>query len=425
MNTETREIDVYAGYWPTPWQASVLDDPHQFIVICAGRRTGKTILALTKLVMVATNTPGSTCLYVAPTYGMAKDIAWSKLKEMIEPFRMAGAIYRIYESDLLIRFRSGSLIQLKGADKEDALRGMGLDFVVLDEFAVMKSQVWSEILRPAVIDKPGKALFISTPQGYDAFYDLYQMENKEPGSWKSYHFQTIDNPHINRAEIDQARRDMDERAFQQEFCARFTTFGGQVYTDFDRTLHVPAEPIPFIPGAEYALGMDFGWSSPSVVLFANIDAQDNVTVFAEYIRRETPIPTIGLAIKNQVPNRVPSLIACDPAGAAKAEAIGLDAVSELRAIFGYDTVRYKANRPGIIQDGINTIRKWLRNGKLHVSKSCPNLIQSLEMYRYPDPKDNVQSELPLKDGVSDHACDALRYLMTYRFPMRKSAMEAV
>jgi hypothetical protein len=171
--------------------------------------------------------------------------------------------------------------------------------------------------------------------------------------------------------------------------------------------------------------MDFGWSSPSYVLLANIDAQENITVFAEYIRRETPIPTIALAIKNQVPGHTPGLIACDPAGAAKSEAMGLDAVSELRNFFGHSVVRYKANYPGVIQDGINIVRKWLRNGKLKISKTCPHLIQALEMYRYPDPKENVQSELPLKDGISDHPADALRYLLSYRFPARTSKVEAL
>lgn len=424
MSTAEREMHVYTGYTPTPWQAEVLEDQHQFIVICAGRRTGKTILALTKLVKAATEIEGSTNLYVAPTYGMAKDIAWSALKDMVEPFRQAGIVQRVYESDLIIRFRSGSIIQLKGADKEDALRGMGLDFVVLDEIAVMKPRVWSEILRPSVVDHGGKAMFISTPQGYDAFYEMYLQETKEPLVWKSYHFQTIDNPYVNPAEIEQARRDMDDRAFKQEFCASFVTFGGQVFTDFDRSKHV-VQDLPFLPGAEYGLGVDFGWSSPSVALFINVDAQENVTVFAEYAKTETPVSTMALAIKEQVPGHLPTLIGCDPAGAAKAEAIGLDAVSELRSYFGFDAVKYRKNYPGVIQDGVNGIRKWLRNGKLRISSRCPRLIEAFEMYRYPDPKDGVSSELPLKDGKSDHYIDALRYWFHLRFPLRTARVEAL
>lgn len=410
-------------YKPLPWQMEVKRDQHRFKVIVAGRRSGKTVLGADDLTVAASTIPGSMCWYVGPTYTAARDIAWQIFKDNFADFHAYGLVKRIVESDLRIDLANGSTLMLKGGDKPDSLRGVKLSRLVIDEFAVMKAEVWDEVLQPATSDLRAPVIFIGTPKGYNRFYDLAQMETTNPGDWRTWRIKTAEAGTVPAEELERARRDMDERVYAQEFCADFRTFGGQVYTDFDRARHVPADPIPFLPGAEYALGMDFGWSSPSVVLFANIDAQENVTVFAEYERRETPIPVIGLAIKNQVPGALPTLIACDPAGAAKSEAMGLDAVSELRSLFGREVVRYRSNYPGVIQDGINIVRKWLRNGKLKVSRNCPKLIQALEMYRYPDPKDNVQSELPLKDGISDHSVDALRYLMTYRFH-RKTTVEA-
>lgn len=417
-------LKVLLPFAPLPWQRTVKADRHRFRVVAAGRRSGKTFLGILELVQSAAERPGAVNWYLGPTYGAAKDIAWDLLKRCIEPFRAVGLIERAVESDLLVRWANGSVIQLKGADKPDSLRGVKISRLVVDEYAVMRREVWDEVLQPATSDLCAPVLFLGTPSGFNHFYTIFRMELTNPGDWKSFHIKTSEAGTIPAGEIERARRDMDPRVFQQEYEAAFTVFAGQVYADFSRARHVPEKPILFLPGAEYVLGMDFGWSAPSVVLFANIDAEENVSIFAEYARREAPISTIALAIKEQVPGYLPSLIACDPAGAAKAEALGLDAVSELRGYFGRGVVRYKSNYPGVIQDGINIVRKWLRNGKLKVSRNCPKLIQALEMYRYPDPKDNVQSELPLKDGVSDHANDALRMLLNYRFPQRRARIEA-
>ena len=418
---------IRLNYSLLPWQKAAKREHRKarFYVVSAGRRSGKSVLGVDDLTEGAVTIPGSVNWYVGPTYGAAKDIAWSIFKSNIEPFREFGLIEKLVESDLLIRWTNGSIIHMKGGDKPDSLRGVRLDRLVIDEYSIMKREIWDEVLQPATSDKKAPVLFTFTPKGYNHAYELFQMETKNPADWKSKHVKTSEAGTISPEEIERARRDMDPRVFRQEYEASFETFGGQVYTDFDRDKHVPAVPIPFVPGAEYAVGMDFGWSSPTVALFANIDAQENVTVFAEYVKRETPVPLVGLAIKNQAPGHIPRLIACDPAGAAKSEAMGLDAISELRAIFSFETVRYRANYPGVIQDGINTIRKWLRNGKLKISRACPHLIRALEMYRYPDPKNDVQSELPLKDGISDHPCDALRYLFACRFPLRTTRVEAM
>lgn len=420
-------VPLRLPYRPLPWQMDVKRDSHRFKVIVAGRRSGKTVLGADDLTVYAATVPNSLCLYVGPTYSAARDIAWQIFKDNFADFHKWGLVKRTVESDLRIDLANGSTIMLKGGDKPDSLRGLKLARLVIDEYATMKSEVWDEVLQPATSDLKASVIFIGTPAGFNHFYDLSRMElEAEKGrDWRTWSIRTLDAGTIPPDEIERARRDMDPRVFRQEYCASFESFGGQVFTDFDRASHVPEKPIVFIPGAEYALGMDFGWSAPSVVLFFNVDAQENVTTFAEYARRETPVPLIASAIRKQVVGQTPGLIACDPAGAAKSEAMGLDAVSELRSIFGHDTVHYRANYPGVIQDGINVMRKWLRNGKWKISRNCPGLIQALEMYRYPDPKDNVQSELPLKDGVSDHWIDAARYFFAYRFPLRGSNVEAL
>lgn len=425
IESEAQVIPLYLPYELLPWQAAVKRDRHRFEVIAAGRRSGKTVLGVDDLTTGAATVPGSVNWYVGPTYSAARDIAWDLFKRNFQDFHKYHLVNKVVESELLIRLRNGSNVQLKGGDKPDSLRGVRINRLVIDEFAVMKPEIWEEVLQPATSDTLAPVIINSTPKGYNHFYDLFKMQAQNPRDWRSWIIKTSEAGTIPMEEIERARRDMDPRVFRQEYEASFEAFGGQVFADFDLAKHVTAEPLKFVPEAEYALGMDFGWSAPSTVLFINVLPNEQVFVFGEYGRRETPIAQIGLAIKEKVPGRLSGLIACDPAGAAKSEALGMDPVTELRGLFGYETVKYRRNYPGIIQDGINLIRKWLRNKKILISPACVNLIQALQMYRYPDPKNDIQSELPLKDGISDHWIDPLRYFFLNRFPVRKSIVEAL
>jgi len=408
-----------------PWQLRVKADPHRFIVIAAGRRSGKTFLACDRLIDGAVKIPGLPQWYVAPTYGMAKDIAWPTLKHFLAEFIMEKFVRKIYESDLRIDFITGASIHLKGAENQDSLRGRGLGGLVGDEIESMNDAraTWEEVLRPALADHHARAMMIGTPKGYNYFHTLYQNEVADPAEWKSYHIITSEAGTVPAEELERARRDMDPRVYRQEFEASFETFGGRVFADFDRKnpSHVPAAPFSFSPSMQYWRGMDFGWSAPTVTLFINVDEKENVWVFDEMEARETPISTIAEKADRMIPGAKP-MIGCDPAGDSKNEAVGTSSAAELRARYGYTAVRYQANYPGIIQDGINQIRKWLRNKKLHISPKCARLISALEMYRYPDPKGDIVSELPLKDGVSDHWIDALRYFFLVRFPVKKSSV---
>lgn len=428
MQTETVYRDIVLPYELKPWQIDVKNAPQRFKGIAAGGRSGKTTLAVDWLVTSAPTDDmrlgDSMSWYVGPTYTQAEDIAWGKLKANIRPLQEHGLVKRIYEGDMSIELTGGQWIQLKGGDKPDSLRGVKLRRLVLDEFDIERWELWEEVLAPRTADYQAPVMFIGTPKGYHNLHRISEMALKYPHEWYFKTIKTADAGTIPQGEIERARRDMDPRVFRQEFEASFETFGGRVYTDFDRSVHVAPKPFPFNPAMEYAIGMDFGWSATMPALLANIDAQENVHIFGEIARVETPIPVFAKLIKDAVPGHMPSLIACDPAGAAKSEAMGLDSVSELRAIFGFTVVRYRANYPGVIQDGINVIRKWLRNKKIIISPTCTKLIQALETYRYPDPKGDVSSEVPLKDGISDHWADALRYLLAYRFPLRKSTVRA-
>jgi Terminase large subunit, T4likevirus-type, N-terminal len=233
-------------------QQAIYRSPVRFRVVVAGRRWGKTQLARTELITRALNGPGR-FWYVAPTLKDAKDIFWADLKDGIDPSWLAGSPN---ESELRVDLRTGAEIRLFGAEDPNSLRGRGLRFVVLDEFADMKVQAWTESLRPALSDYKAPALFIGTPRSYNHFHDLYERgQNPQRPTWASWQYKTIENPFIDPQEIEDAKHDLDPRTFRQEYEASFETLAGRAYYAFTRAHNVG--PVLFQPLAPVYLFFDF------------------------------------------------------------------------------------------------------------------------------------------------------------------------
>lgn len=164
-------------------QAQVFSCPERFLVVVAGRRWGKTMLALIWLIVNAFSGNNRICYYVAPNCRQAKRIAWTILQQLIP----CAARRCTSQLELSIELVNGSIIQLHGASNPDSLRGVGLDFAVLDEFANMDPDIWPSVIRPMLADRGGRALFIGTPRSYDHFYDLY-MAAKLNENWGAFLF---------------------------------------------------------------------------------------------------------------------------------------------------------------------------------------------------------------------------------------------
>lgn len=210
-----------------PWQQEVFSDPARFKVVAAGRRTGKSRLAAWMLILNALQAEKGYVFYVAPTQAQARDIMWQTLLELGHP-----VIKNSHINNLHITLINGATIALKGADRPETMRGVSLKFLVMDEYADMKPQVWEQILRPALADQRGEAMFIGTPMGRNHFYDLY-MYGKigEDDTYASWHFTSYDNPLLAQEEIDIAKKSMSSFAFRQEFMASFEAAGSEVFKE--------------------------------------------------------------------------------------------------------------------------------------------------------------------------------------------------
>lgn len=210
-----------------PWQQKVWEDKSRFKVVAAGRRTGKSRLAAYLLIVNALQANKGHVFYVAPTQGQARDIMWQTLLEVGHPVITGSHI-----NNLQIKLVNGATISLKGADRPETMRGVSLKYLVMDEYADMKPSVWEQILRPALADQKGGALFIGTPMGRNHFYELYQYGlSEQDDTFKSWHFTSYDNPLIDPNEIETAKKSMSSFAFRQEFMASFEAQGGELFKE--------------------------------------------------------------------------------------------------------------------------------------------------------------------------------------------------
>lgn len=198
-------------------QLEVFNDKHRFKVIAAGRRFGKSRLAAWTLLIEALKSKEKDVFYIAPTFQQAKDIMWGMLKELGHE-----VISAAHENTAVLTLVNGRKIYLKGSDRPDTLRGVGLAYVVLDEYADMKVNVWEQIIRPALSDVQGGAMFIGTPKGRNHFYEIYKLgEGGKDEEWTAFHYTSYDNPLIPKKEIDAAKASMSSFAFRQEFMSSF------------------------------------------------------------------------------------------------------------------------------------------------------------------------------------------------------------
>ena len=210
------------------WQQEVFKDTTRFKVIAAGRRCGKSRLSAVTLLIEGLNCPeGSSVMYVAPTLGQARTIMWDLLMELGRPIIKSAHI-----NNLEITLVNGRKILVRGADNQDSLRGVSLTYLVMDEVAFIKPEIWERVLRAALSDKKGRAMFISTPSGRNHFYEWFQTgQEGVDEDWKSWHFTTADNETIDPKEIEAAKRTLSSFAFNQEYMSSFNNAGAGLFKE--------------------------------------------------------------------------------------------------------------------------------------------------------------------------------------------------
>jgi hypothetical protein len=239
-------------------QRTIVASTARMRCVVSGRRFGKSTIGLREAARFAVP-PKQKVFLCAPTYRQAKAVFWANLKDRLTAINW---VAKVNEQDLTVTLHNGSTISIRGTDNFNSLRGVGLNFLVMDEFSDCHPDAWERVLRPTLSDTGGHALFLGTPRGRNHLYAHY-LKGQDPGepNWESWQFTTLQGGNVPPEEIEQARRELSEEVFNAEYNADFVEWAGRIYTSFRASTH--CAPLAYNPRAPLVLAFDFN-TAPGV-----------------------------------------------------------------------------------------------------------------------------------------------------------------
>lgn len=363
---------------------------------------------------------------VGPNYDDAERefrVFWEDCRRLDLPMDKPGTYYDVRGGNMQVSLWHGLyIVECRSAAHPESLDGEGLDFVLLSEAAKLKSFIWNKFIRPAIADKRGWSLWLTTPEGRNWFYDYWMRgQDEEESEWFSLRMPSWMNDHVflggvSDPEIEEMRQDMSEELFRQEVEADFADFVGRVFKNFEEEIHV--QRVEYNPDLPVYLATDYGWTNPTVVLAIQVTRKDQVRVLGEYRAIHRDINDIAEDLENWPLARNARLIYPEPASPGDTRVISKKLKCEVNSSTG-----------GPLKDRIEMIRSSLKIRNTHgkeefqypglvVDNSCEGLIYEMGEYRYPERKSEMRSapEEPL--DKDDHGPEALgRFFRGYFGPL--------
>jgi hypothetical protein len=343
--------------------------------------------------------------YVAPFYAQAKSVAWEYLKKFSEPLWAQ----KPNESELRVDLFNGSRVRLYGGDNPDALRGVYHDGIVLDEYPLMRSSVWSEVIRPTLSDRKGWAVFIGTPKGRAGLYDIW----KGRGQWADTEMfrlmlKASETGIIDQTELEDARRTMTEDSFEQEYeCSFEASIQGSVYGKLVAAAEKDKPPritgVPYDPSALVYTAWDLGIGDPTAILWAQLVGRE-VHIIDHYESKGVDLAHYASVLRDKPyaygGHIVPHDADQKELGTGKSRVETLEGLG-LRGITVCPLHR--------LEDGINAGRLFMPRCWFD-HKRCEQAVEALKLYRYEyDERLGTLRNAPVHDWTS-HTADAFRYL---------------
>jgi len=401
-------------------QKEVAKDNHDFRVVNCGRQFGKTTLAILEMIACAYAKGGREVAYFATTHDQARNIAWTMLKEATQSIWAKKPNETLLELYVTAQDGKTSRITLRGFENVETARGQQFDLLVIDEVAQMKDWVysWDAILAPTLIFRKGKALFISTPLGYNHFYDLYQKGQKESPYYKSWTFTSYDNPFLPREKIEQEKENATEDWFAQEYLADFRRHTGLVYKEFTDQ-HIKELP-GFVPHY-FIRGCDRGYVNPSAVPIIAVDKEGLWYQIDEIYEPQLTNPVLYEKLKEISQKHgiksyeLSTMDSAQIGDILELAEMGADfiPVSKVSGEKDKNYVLYKVQK--------FAERLKIKKGKpgYYVHPRCVNTIEEFKHYEWKKVKEEQKDE-PLK--MNDHMMDALgdlNAMYLHQFPAKK------
>tara|TARA_R100001463_G_scaffold99151_1_gene153607 strand:- start:1938 stop:3260 length:1323 start_codon:yes stop_codon:yes gene_type:complete len=421
----------FMGYNPHSGQRKLHfpdKDTARFFVMVCGRRFGKTTSSAMEATYYASQ-PNKKIWLVGLSYDKA-DLMFREVWQKMVIGR-ANDIERASEKERFIKFKWGTTVEAKSADNPDSLVGEGLDLLIMDEVAKMKRKIWDMYLSPTLSDRKGKAIFITTPEGFNWIYDLFLL-GKEDDLWESHQAPTWDNnvvfPDGKKDQfLIERKRNMSKELYEQEYGAMFTSFEGRVYP-FDRSLDMGE--FPYNPNYPTFCSIDFGFRMPAAIWFQThmIGGLTHINVIDEIVHKAN-IKTDEFVEMIQAKHYHVREYYGDPAGMQAQGQSGLGDIEIFRRKgIHVRSIRDKVSRS--IASGVSHVRGFIENAQgqrfVHLDKKCMGLAEDLENYRYPESGEGKDLKPdPVKDGRHDHSMDAFRYFFLNRFPIRQRELGVI
>jgi phage terminase large subunit len=377
-------------------------DEKRFGAVVCHRRFGKTVLAINQLIKAALTCDRDRPRfgYIAPTFAQGKAVAWDYLKHYtsVVPGRV------VNESELRLTLPNSSQIRIYGADNPDSLRGLYFDGAVLDEFGMMKGQTWSQVVRPALADREGWALFIGTPNGRNAFFEICEQAKSQPG-WFFQEFKASQTGILPEEELQAARSQMSEDEYEQEFEASFTaSVRGAIYAkelasarNDERIRNVPYDPVLPVHTA-----WDLGVGDSTAIWFAQqVGSELRLIDYHEASGEGLHYYAGVLGNKGYTYGRhlAPHDAAVRELGTGKSRV-------EIAQSLG---IRFEVMPPSKLEDGINAARMTFPRCYFDETK-CRAGLEALQNYRWDfNQRLDEFKPTPVHD-IWSHGADAFRYL---------------
>lgn len=383
--------------------------------IVAHRRAGKTVACVADLVLGAlqTSKPNARYAYIAPLYVQAKDVAWAYVRQF------AGSVPGVSfnEAELRADLPNGSRIRLYGADNYDRLRGLYLDGVVLDEYADMPPAAWGEVIRPALADRQGWAVFIGTPKGRNAFFDVYERAKIEP-DWFALMLRASETGLLPESELAAARAEMTPEQYAQEFECSFEAaimgaYYGREMAEAEMAGRITA--VTYEPALDVHTAWDLGMGDSTSIWFWQI-AGGEIRVIDHYEAHGQALPHYAAVLASKPYRYGWDYVPHD----ARVRELGTGRTR-------VETLRSLGRKPRLVpghevMDGINAARLTIPRCWFDAD-ACRDGLEALRQYRADfDDKARVFRDKPKHDWTS-HTADAFRYLAMAWREGRKPAPE--
>ena len=390
----------------TDIQKEIVNDENRFKIVISGRRSGKTMSAITSLAKHARH-PNRKCMYIAPSYRMAKQIVYDDLYQMLKDRNW---LKKVNQSDLAFTLVNGSVIYLRSADNPDSIRGIGLDYVVLDEAADISEDAWRAVIRPTLSDKEGSAMIISTPKGRGWLYDVYN-DAKHLNDWASWQFTTAEGGIVSEQELVQARIDLDERTYLQEYEAKFVDYSGLIYYAFGEH-NIKEMQFGTTENIPLHIGIDFN-IDPGCAVIA-FQHSKGIHIYDEVEIYGTDTREMVFEIMRRYPNRK-YICYPDASGAQRRTSAGGVTDHIILKNSGFN-LRVGSVNPSV-KDRIASVNSVCKkdNMRLTIDPKCVKIIKGLRSHTY---KEGTRQ--PEKNGSVDysHFNDSVGYMINHLYPMR-------